>query len=97
MKTTKILFLLTLLGSTGILSSGCATYKTIEKAEYGSPKFFSGTRLNVHAINKNRIALKKFSVTPPKYPLLDLPGSMVLDLVVSPLTGGMAAYETLMD
>src|SRR5207249_6805701 len=31
-------------------STGCATYRTISTAEQGSPKVFSGTRLDVSAI-----------------------------------------------
>ena len=76
-------------------SSGCATFETVSNARINSPKFFSGTRLDLNAINNNKVALKKFNVQPPEYPLLDLPGSFVLDIVVSPLTGGAALYETL--
>ena len=81
----------------GLISTGCTTYKTIEKAEKDSPIFFSGTRLNFDAINKKEIALKKFSTSPPKSPVIDLPFSFLADLIISSLTGGMAAYEVITD
>lgn len=76
-------------------SSGCATYRTLEHGTAGSPKFFSGTRLDWHAFNDNKVALKKFKVDPPEYPLLDLPASFVLDLAISPLSGGFVIYEAI--
>jgi len=95
MKYFKTWFCLFLISSISLTSSGCATYRTINDAQINSPKIFSGTRLNLHAINKNHVALKKFKVEPPKYPLLDLPGSFVLDIVISPLTMGLTAYEAI--
>jgi len=89
--TIYILILLSLM----ITSSGCATYKTLDNVTFNSPKVFSGTRLDLHAINKNKVALKKFKVNPPEYPLLDLPGSFVLDVVAAPATLGLTAYEAL--
>ncbi len=76
-------------------TAGCATYKTIDNSKAGSPIFFSGTRLDIHAINNNTAALKKFDVAPPEYPLLDLPASFAFDLFLSPLTGSFAGYELL--
>jgi len=93
-KYKKIIFSLIILGLI-ITTSACATYKTLENAKFNSPKVFSGTRLDLHAINNNTVALKKFKVDPPKYPLLDLPGSFVLDVVAAPATLGLTAYEAL--
>ncbi len=54
--------------------SGCATYTTISKATPGSPKIYSGTRLDIHAIAKDKLRLriykKKYDVDPPEYPLI---------------------------
>ncbi|MDR4515388.1 YceK/YidQ family lipoprotein [Nitrosomonas sp.] len=68
--------------------SGCATYKTISAVKYGSssPRIYSGTRLNIHAISNDHTALKKFNVTPPEYPILDLPISFSLDTLILPIT-----------
>jgi len=93
----KVLGLLAFLIVVNSFSTGCATYKTIENAKIGSPKFFSGTRLNLNALNKNDVAMKKFTASPPKYPAVDLPFSFFGDLMISPLTGGMAAYEVITD
>ena len=80
-----------------ISTTGCATYKTLDAAGANGPKFFSGTRLDLNAINKDDVGLRKFKVKPPGYPLLDLPASFMLDLIVSPATGIMAASEGLVD
>ena len=76
-------------------SSGCATYRTISKAEQGSPKVFSGTRLDVSAIRGDEIGLRKFKVDPPKYPLVDLPFSIGFDTAILPLTVRAATGEFL--
>jgi len=76
-------------------SSGCATYRTISKAEQGSPKVFSGTRLDVSAILGDESALRKFKADPPRYPLVDLPFSIGLDAAILPLTVRAAIGEFL--
>jgi len=77
------------------LSSGCATYRAISKAEEGSPKVFSGTRLDLSAILGDEFALRKFKTDPPKYPLVDLPFSIGLDAAILPLTVRAAIGEFL--
>jgi len=93
MNNIKKMIYVALFIAISVSSTGCATYKTLDNITPNSPKFFSGTRLNANAINKNTVALKKFKVSPPKYPFLDLPGSFLLDLVASPATGIMAIYD----
>ena len=80
-----------------LLSTGCATYKTISVVKYGnsSPRIYSGTRLNIHAISDNHYALKKFNVEPPKYPMLDLPASFALDTLILPMTASSVVTEKL--
>ena len=77
------------------LSSGCATYRTISTAEQGSPKVFSGARLDVSAILGDEFALRKFKADPPRYPLVDLPFSIALDTAILPLTVRAATGEFL--
>lgn len=77
------------------LSSGCATYRTISTAEEGSPKVFSGARLDVNAILGDEVALRKFKADPPRYPLVDLPLSIGFDIVILPLTVPIATGELL--
>ena len=79
------------------LFSGCATYRTVSAVERGSPRVYSGTRLDLNAIENDSIQLKKFQAKPPKYPVLDLPASLVLDTVMLPLTASSALYETLLE
>ena len=76
-------------------STGCATYRTILTAEQGSPKVFSGARLDVSAILGDAVALRKFKADPPRYPLVDLPLSIGFDIVVLPLTVPIATGELL--
>jgi len=78
-----------------LTSTGCATYRTLSAAEYGSPKIYSGTRLNINAIRHDDIAMSKFKVDPPRYPFIDLPFSIVSDTLIFPLTFFAAAYESL--
>jgi uncharacterized protein YceK len=72
---------------------GCATYRTISTAGPGSPKVLSGTRLDLVAIRGDQIAIKRFRVEPPGYPLVDVPFSFAFDLLIFPLTTSVAAYE----
>lgn len=77
---------------------GCATIRTMPSlTTYGSPKIYIGTRLDLQAIMENELGLKKFKVEPPKYPLLDLPFSLILDTAILPTTYPVAAYEFLFD
>ena len=67
--------------------SGCATFKTLD-ADLSLPQrmfVYSGTRLDWAAIEKNDIALRKYKVSPPRYPLADLPLSFALDSMFLPL------------
>ena len=63
--------------------SGCATFKTLDTDLPLNQRMFvySGTRLDWSAISNNQAALKKIKVTPPRYPLVDLPFSFSLDTI----------------
>lgn len=93
MKVTQALIVsLAMILLTGT-STGCATYRTISAAEPGSPKVFSGTRLDINAIAGDELGIRKFRATPPSYPLVDLPLSVVADTILLPLTLPVATYE----
>jgi len=77
------------------LMQGCATYNTISEARPGSPKIYSGTRLDVIAIQGDEHAQAKFKADAPKHPLLDLPLSILLDTIVLPLSFSISGYEFL--
>lgn len=74
---------------------GCATYSTISEAKPGSPKIYSGTRLDWNAIQGNAYAQSEFKAELPRKPLLDLPFSMLFDTVMLPLTFSISGYEAL--
>jgi uncharacterized protein YceK len=67
--------------------SGCATFKTLDTDLPLNQRMFvySGTRLDWPAITDNQVALKKIKVTPPRYPVIDLPFSFALDTLFFPL------------
>ena len=67
--------------------SGCATFKTLDARLPLDQRMFiySGTRLDWAALAKNDVALRKFKVVPPRYPLVDLPLSFTLDSMFLPL------------
>ena len=93
----KTWIVMTLLCLATLNINGCATVDTISNAKPGSAKFFSGTRLDINALAGNNVAIKKFEVQPPKYPLLDLPASFMLDLIIAPMTAGVALYEVVFE
>ena len=76
-----------------LCTTGCATYRTISEAQVGTAKVFSGTRLDVRTIGGDAIKTKKFIATPPAYPAVDLPFSLVSDIFILPLTFSAALYE----
>jgi uncharacterized protein YceK len=67
--------------------SGCATFKTLDAHLPLDQRLFiySGTRLDWAALAKNDVALRKFKVAQPHYPLVDLPLSLVVDSMFLPL------------
>ena len=97
MKHPKILALSFVFCTAVLLSSGCATYKTVSVVKYGSssPRVYSGTRLNIHTISDDRYALNKFKVEPLKYPILDLPASFAFDTLILPMTASSVVTEKL--
>ena len=96
-KCSKVLATTIVISMLGLLSNGCATYRTISAVTYGSPRVYSGTRLNINAISDNHVALKKFDVEPPEHPVLDLPASFVFDTAMLPLTLASALFEMLIE
>ncbi|WP_175653599.1 YceK/YidQ family lipoprotein [Pseudomonas sp. Marseille-P9899] len=66
--------------------SGCATVRTLDAAKPGAPVVYSGTRLDLYAMQGGCCAEDRFGAEAPKYPGLDLPGSMVLDTLFLPLS-----------
>jgi len=77
---------------------GCATVRTMPTlSSYGSPKVFSGTRLDYHAVTENTAALGKFKLEAPTYPLIDLPFSAILDTLILPVILPVATYELILE
>ena len=72
--------------------SGCATYRSIDSATFGTPKVYSGTRLDIAGLGWSG-ERHRFLVEPPIWPGLDLPLSFVGDTILLPLALPAAAYE----
>ena len=67
--------------------SGCATFKALDAdiPLFQRPFIYCGTRLDWAALTKNDVAVRKFKVEPPSYPLVDLPFSFAFDSLFLPL------------
>jgi uncharacterized protein YceK len=78
-----------------LLLNGCASYATISTAQPGTAKVYSGTRLDLRALNGQRLPTRAFRCDPPSHPGLDLPLSFALDTLLFPLTFPAALFETL--
>jgi uncharacterized protein YceK len=78
--------LLSVLAVLLLLTTSCATARTVTHFSEGSPLIYSGARLDVHAISKDERVLQmykeKYGIEPPGYPKLDLPFSFLLDTLV---------------
>ena len=78
--------------------SGCATIRTMpDMGRHGSPKMFSGLQLDYNAATGNMTALANIKAKAPDHPLLDLPFSTLLDLIIIPVTVSIATYELLFE
>ena len=85
-----------------LLTTGCATFTTTSHFTKESPRIYSGTRLDIHASAHHEDALlvyrDKYGVTPPEYPILDLPFSLLLDSIIFlPIVSHMFAIRLLTD
>ncbi|MNJ35512.1 YceK/YidQ family lipoprotein [Pseudomonas fluorescens] len=69
-----------------LLVSGCATVRTLDAAKPGAPLVYSGTRLDLYALQGGCCAMDRFGAEAPHYPGLDLPGSALLDTLLLPLS-----------
>lgn len=79
------------------LISGCASISTWSHRQPGQPVFFSGTRLNLHAIIQSDTSPEKFAVDAPGYPLLDFVPSATADVLVLPATLSSAIYLSVVE
>ena len=69
-----------------LCASGCATVRTLDAAKPGAPLVYSGTRLDLYALQGGCCAMDRFGAEAPRYPGLDLPGSLLLDTLLLPLS-----------
>ena len=68
------------------LLSGCATVRTLDANKPGAPVVYAGTRLDLYVMNGGCCPKDHFGGEAPGYPGLDLPGSMLLDTLLLPLS-----------
>ena len=66
--------------------AGCATVRTLDAAKPGAPVVYSGTRLDLYAMNGGCCAKDRFGAEAPSYPGVDLPASALLDTLLLPLS-----------
>ncbi|MNF08025.1 hypothetical protein D3C80_2083340 [compost metagenome] len=65
---------------------GCATVRTLDASKPGAPLVYAGTRLDWYVMNGGCCPLDRFGAEAPAYPRLDLPGSLLLDTLLLPLS-----------
>ncbi|WP_025129314.1 YceK/YidQ family lipoprotein [Pseudomonas sp. PH1b] len=65
---------------------GCATVRTLNAAQPGAPVVYSGTRLDLYALQGGCCAMDRFGAAAPSYPGADLPASALLDTLLLPLS-----------
>jgi uncharacterized protein YceK len=97
MRTVNCRLVMLTVALIGLNVTGCATYRTVSAAEPGTPKLFSGTRLDLKAVAGDESGFGKYRATPPTYPWIDLPLSAFLDTLILPLTFPVATYEFLFE
>ena len=66
--------------------AGCATVRTLDAAKPGAPGVYSGTRLDLYAMQGGCCAKDRFGAEAPSYPGVDLPASALLDTLLLPLS-----------
>jgi uncharacterized protein YceK len=69
-----------------LLSSGCASVRTLDAAKPGAPLIYSGTRLDWYSLNGGCCPVERFGAEAPKHAALDLPASLLLDTLLLPLS-----------
>ena len=67
-----------------VLSSGCASVRTLDAAQAGAPVIYSGTRLDWYSLQGGCYSMQRFGAQAPKYAALDLPFSLLLDTLLLP-------------
>lgn len=80
-----------------MLNTGCASYTTLNEGKRGTAKVYSGTRLDIKALNGDMLPTRKFPAAPPEYPALDLPLSFVMDSVLFPVTLSAVIFESFLE
>ena len=68
------------------LVCGCASVRTLDAAKPGAPVVYSGTRLDLYALEGGCCAKDRFGAEAPRHPGLDRPASALLDTVLLPLS-----------
>lgn len=74
-------------GVLGFSLCACSTMNSVTYVSRDTPKYFTGTRLNVAALRDDWVTLAEFErhgMKPAPYPLADLPFSVALDLFLTP-------------
>ena len=90
MPPSKLPVLLTIL----IALSGCATTSTLSQPVHERrPLVMSGVRLDLASLRQDAGVTERFGVSPPDYPLLDLPFSALFDIFALGYTVPVALFR----
>ncbi len=86
MRCSTVVTVIYLLIATLLPLGGCATFRTLSTFDPERPMIYSGTRLDWNVTVGDESWPRKFGLEPPRYPVIDLPFSFVLDTVMLPAT-----------
>lgn len=83
-----------IVGLLAAVTGGCATVSTLNQPiKKGSPLVMSGTRLDLASIRGEAHIQQRFGVAAPRYPLIDLPASASMDVLVFGFTLPVAMFR----
>jgi len=93
MRCPTVITVIFLLIATSLSLGGCATFRTLSTFDPERPKIYSGTRLDLNVTVGDESWPRKFGLEPPRYPVIDLPFSFILDTVMLPSTIPNAIFK----
>ena len=75
--------------------TGCGTFRSHDGPRADAPRIYSGVRLDMAVLQGDESYIKRYKLTPPDYPLLDLPFSFAFDSLLLPLAIFRTGYQIL--
>ena len=78
-----------------LVLAGCGTFRSHDGPRADAPRIYSGVRLDLAALRGNAAYIERYKLTPPSYPVVDLPFSFAFDSLLLPLALFRTGYQIL--